>query len=37
MAYHAFHEDEKYGWGSADARVQPIKWENDLPVLGIPE
>ena len=37
MAYHAFHEDEKYGWGSADTRVQPIKWENDVPVLGIPE
>lgn len=37
IAYHAFHEDEKYGWGSADTRVQPIKWENDLPVLGIPE
>ncbi|MDD7158144.1 MAG: glycoside hydrolase family 43 protein [Firmicutes bacterium] len=37
MAYHAFREDEKYGWGSADTRVQPIKWENDVPVLGIPE
>lgn len=37
IAYHAFHEDEKYGWGSADTHIQPIKWENDVPVLGIPE
>ena len=37
MAYHAFREDEKYGWGSADTFVQPIKWENGVPVLGTPE
>lgn len=37
MVYHAFNQDEKFGWSSADSRVQEITWENDVPVLGKPE
>lgn len=34
IIFHAFHEDEKYGWNSVDVHIKKIKWVDGLPVLA---
>ncbi len=37
LFYHAFDEDEQYGWNSCSAYGQKFTWDGDFPVFGKPE